>query len=66
MVLILRILKCVLVAREWPVPKSLDKLDTLKDLTGVEGFVIKLWNGEHIKFKTTWWKSQRHKWKFSP
>jgi hypothetical protein len=50
----------VIVAKEWPVPNSVDKLKLMKqEIKDIEGFVIKLYDGTLIKWKTDWWRQQR-------
>jgi hypothetical protein len=36
-----------------------------QNLTGMEGFVIKMYDGTMIKWKTDWWRKHRHQWRFN-
>lgn len=39
---------------------NISKLDQLNSVTGMEGFVLKMFDGTMIKWKTNWWREQRH------
>lgn len=64
-VIIIVLLMCdlSLVAKEWPCPVNINKLNVMRDeLTGMEGFVLKMQDGNMFKWKTEWWRQQRHFW----